>query len=156
MLARARGGDSVGICFDTCHAHASGYDLSTEEGYDRTFDAFARIIGLEPAVPWLPVVGIVRLGGYLRLSVAAGGSGVRIGRVGGGCSFPSSSRRSRLSLGCCARTPGTPGTPGTVLDTLATRPSTRIFMAPAQARLLLSRRPTPCPVGSPRNAILTQ
>ena len=47
MLARARGGDRIGICFDTCHAHASGYDLSTEEGYDRTFDAFARVIGLD-------------------------------------------------------------------------------------------------------------
>jgi deoxyribonuclease IV len=47
MLSRARGGDTIGICFDTCHAHASGYDLSTEEGYERTFDAFARVIGLD-------------------------------------------------------------------------------------------------------------
>jgi deoxyribonuclease-4 len=47
LLSRARGGDTIGICFDTCHAHASGYDLSTEEGYERTFDAFARVIGLE-------------------------------------------------------------------------------------------------------------
>ena len=47
MLARARGGDRIGICFDTCHAHASGYDLSTEEGYDRTFDAFTRVIGID-------------------------------------------------------------------------------------------------------------
>ena len=30
------------VCFDTCHALAAGYDLSTEEGYERTFDAFAR------------------------------------------------------------------------------------------------------------------
>ncbi len=47
MLSRARGGDRIGICFDTCHAHASGYDLSTEQGYERTFDAFARVIGLD-------------------------------------------------------------------------------------------------------------
>ncbi|HVZ86291.1 MAG TPA: deoxyribonuclease IV [Polyangia bacterium] len=47
MLARARGGDTVGICFDTCHAHASGYDLSTEEGYERTFGAFGRILGFD-------------------------------------------------------------------------------------------------------------
>ena len=47
MLARARGGDTVGICFDTCHAHASGYDLSTEEGYERTFEAFGRVLGLD-------------------------------------------------------------------------------------------------------------
>lgn len=47
MLSRARGGDTLGVCFDTCHAHASGYDLSTEEGYERTFDAFDRVLGLE-------------------------------------------------------------------------------------------------------------
>ncbi len=47
MLSRARGGDRIGICFDTCHAHASGYDLSTEEGYERTFDAFTRVIGID-------------------------------------------------------------------------------------------------------------
>jgi deoxyribonuclease-4 len=47
ILARARGGDRVGVCFDTCHAHASGHDLSTEEGYDRVFDSFARVIGLD-------------------------------------------------------------------------------------------------------------
>jgi deoxyribonuclease-4 len=46
-LARTRGGHEVGICFDTCHAHASGYDLSTEEGYDRTMGAFQRVLGLE-------------------------------------------------------------------------------------------------------------
>jgi deoxyribonuclease-4 len=47
MLSRARGGGEIGVCFDTCHAHTSGYDLSTEEGYDRTFAAFDRILGLD-------------------------------------------------------------------------------------------------------------
>jgi deoxyribonuclease-4 len=47
MLAKARGGHTLGICFDTCHAHASGHDLSTEEGYERTFERFDRVIGLE-------------------------------------------------------------------------------------------------------------
>jgi deoxyribonuclease-4 len=47
LLDRARGGHTLGICFDTCHAHASGFDLSTEEGYERTFEAFAREIGIE-------------------------------------------------------------------------------------------------------------
>jgi deoxyribonuclease-4 len=37
----------VGVCFDTCHAHAAGYDLSTAEGYDGTFAEFDRVIGLE-------------------------------------------------------------------------------------------------------------
>jgi len=47
MLARARGGHELGVCFDTCHAHSSGYDLSTEQGYERTFEAFDRVLGLE-------------------------------------------------------------------------------------------------------------
>jgi deoxyribonuclease-4 len=37
----------VGVCFDTCHAHAAGYDLATPEGYDGTFAEFDRVIGLE-------------------------------------------------------------------------------------------------------------
>ena len=37
----------VGVCIDTCHAFAAGYDLSTDEGYHRTWDEFDRIIGFE-------------------------------------------------------------------------------------------------------------
>ena len=47
MLSSARGGGEVGICFDTCHVHASGYDLSTDEGYDRTFDELDRVLGID-------------------------------------------------------------------------------------------------------------
>jgi deoxyribonuclease-4 len=47
MLSQARGGGDVGICIDTCHLHASGYDLSTEEGYERTFAELDRIVGLD-------------------------------------------------------------------------------------------------------------
>jgi deoxyribonuclease-4 len=36
----------LGVCFDTCHAFAAGYDISTKEGYSKTFDAFDAIIGL--------------------------------------------------------------------------------------------------------------
>ena len=36
----------LGVCFDTCHAFAAGYDISTKEGYTKTFDAFDAIIGL--------------------------------------------------------------------------------------------------------------
>ena len=35
-----------GVCFDTCHAHAAGYDLSTEEGYAQTMAEFDRLVGL--------------------------------------------------------------------------------------------------------------
>jgi len=36
----------VGVCVDTCHVHAAGYDLSTREGYERTFDELDRTVGL--------------------------------------------------------------------------------------------------------------
>ena len=35
----------VGVCIDTCHAFAAGYDLATDEGYDRTWEEFDRVIG---------------------------------------------------------------------------------------------------------------
>jgi deoxyribonuclease IV len=36
----------VGVCLDTCHAYAAGYDIKSKEGYDLTFKEFDRIIGL--------------------------------------------------------------------------------------------------------------
>ncbi len=35
----------VGVCIDTCHAFAAGYDISTELGFNQVFDEFDRIIG---------------------------------------------------------------------------------------------------------------
>ena len=35
-----------GVCFDTCHAHSAGYDLSSAEGYEQVMDEFNRLIGL--------------------------------------------------------------------------------------------------------------
>ncbi|MCR5394857.1 MAG: deoxyribonuclease IV [Bacteroidales bacterium] len=35
----------VGVCIDTCHTFAAGYDLSTEAGYEQTFEEFGRIVG---------------------------------------------------------------------------------------------------------------
>jgi deoxyribonuclease-4 len=40
-------GDTFRVCFDTCHAFAAGYDLSTPEGYDAVMDEFDRLIGIE-------------------------------------------------------------------------------------------------------------
>jgi deoxyribonuclease-4 len=37
----------VGVCVDTCHVFAAGYDLSTEAGYGRTMDELDRLVGLE-------------------------------------------------------------------------------------------------------------
>jgi len=37
----------VGVCLDTCHTFTSGYDLRTKEAYEKTMDAFGRIVGFE-------------------------------------------------------------------------------------------------------------
>lgn len=39
--------DRFGVCLDTCHVFAAGYDLRTEDDCDTTFDKFDRIIGLD-------------------------------------------------------------------------------------------------------------
>lgn len=36
-----------GVCFDTCHAHTAGYDLSTSESYSEVMAEFDRLVGLE-------------------------------------------------------------------------------------------------------------
>ncbi len=35
----------VGVCIDTCHALAAGYDLTTREGFEEVFKEFENIIG---------------------------------------------------------------------------------------------------------------
>ena len=35
----------VGVCIDTCHAFAAGYDFVSEQGYQRTWDQFDCLIG---------------------------------------------------------------------------------------------------------------
>lgn len=35
----------VGVCIDTCHAFAAGYDLKTAEGFQQTWEHFDTIIG---------------------------------------------------------------------------------------------------------------
>jgi len=37
----------IGICMDTAHAFAAGYDLSTKKGLDETLKEFDRLIGLK-------------------------------------------------------------------------------------------------------------
>ncbi len=41
------GSDRIGTCFDTCHAFAAGYNISTEEGFHKTWHDFDKIIGLD-------------------------------------------------------------------------------------------------------------
>lgn len=37
----------VGVCVDTCHIFAAGYDIRTHKGWQETLDAFDKIIGLD-------------------------------------------------------------------------------------------------------------
>lgn len=37
----------VGVCIDTCHAYAAGYDLAHEEGFQKMVDEFAEIVGFK-------------------------------------------------------------------------------------------------------------
>lgn len=41
------GHPEMGVCFDTAHAFASGYDLRTEKAVNETFNAFDKIVGLK-------------------------------------------------------------------------------------------------------------
>jgi len=38
--------DRFGVCFDTCHAFAAGYQIADRDGYRRTFEEFEKTIGL--------------------------------------------------------------------------------------------------------------
>lgn len=38
--------DRFGVCFDTCHTFAAGYDLTTRDSYEKVWDVFDRIIGI--------------------------------------------------------------------------------------------------------------
>lgn len=47
LLANSRYPDQVGVCVDTCHVFAAGYELRTAEGYAQTMTGLERHIGLD-------------------------------------------------------------------------------------------------------------
>jgi len=47
MIDHLDGHPRVGVCLDTCHLWGAGYDLASEDGYQATFDAFERLVGLD-------------------------------------------------------------------------------------------------------------
>jgi deoxyribonuclease-4 len=46
IIDRLGGSSRVGVCLDTCHLIAAGYDICSEDGYRDTFKQFATIVGL--------------------------------------------------------------------------------------------------------------
>lgn len=47
IIDRIEDKSRVGVCLDTCHSFAAGYDLRTREACDATFAEFDRIIGFK-------------------------------------------------------------------------------------------------------------
>ena len=45
IIERVEDKSRVGVCLDTCHSFAAGYDLRTKEACDATFAEFDRIVG---------------------------------------------------------------------------------------------------------------
>lgn len=47
IIDRVEDKSRVGVCIDTCHAFAAGYDLKSESGFQETFEHFDEVIGFK-------------------------------------------------------------------------------------------------------------
>lgn len=47
MIEQVEQKERVGVCIDTAHAFAAGYDLTTELGFEETFKGFDEIVGFD-------------------------------------------------------------------------------------------------------------
>ena len=47
IIERVDDQSRIGVCIDTCHAFAAGYDFCNREGYEETWNLFDSIIGFE-------------------------------------------------------------------------------------------------------------
>lgn len=47
IIDRVEDKSRVGVCLDTCHSFAAGYDLRTKEACDATFAEFDRVVGFK-------------------------------------------------------------------------------------------------------------
>ena len=47
MISLVKNKKRVGVCMDTCHIFAAGYDIRTKASYDKTMAQFDRIIGFD-------------------------------------------------------------------------------------------------------------
>jgi deoxyribonuclease-4 len=46
IIERVKENDRLGVCYDTCHTFAAGYDIRTKKAYSATFKEFDKTIGL--------------------------------------------------------------------------------------------------------------
>ncbi|MBW1980467.1 MAG: deoxyribonuclease IV [Deltaproteobacteria bacterium] len=47
ILENSRYSHMLGVCLDTCHIFAAGYDFRSRKAYEATFSAFDKIVGLQ-------------------------------------------------------------------------------------------------------------
>ena len=47
MIAQVKDKTRVGVCIDTCHTFAAGYDLRTEKAFTATFEEFGKTVGFQ-------------------------------------------------------------------------------------------------------------
>ena len=45
IIGRLDDQKNAGVCFDTCHAYAAGYDVKTGKGYEKAFEHFEDVLG---------------------------------------------------------------------------------------------------------------
>jgi deoxyribonuclease-4 len=47
ILERVTHPEPLGVCLDTCHLHAAGYNIATPRGYEETLSVFERVVGFD-------------------------------------------------------------------------------------------------------------
>jgi len=47
VIRKCNSGDRLGVCLDTCHIFAAGYDIRTASGYEDTMQCFGDLIGFD-------------------------------------------------------------------------------------------------------------
>ncbi|HUD20766.1 MAG TPA: deoxyribonuclease IV [Candidatus Saccharimonadales bacterium] len=52
LIDMSRSPERVGVCLDTCHAYASGYDITNEDGYKKFIEAVNSTIGANKVLAW--------------------------------------------------------------------------------------------------------
>jgi len=52
LVERLKAHAPVGVCLDTCHTHVAGYDIVSPDGYEKTMELVATMIGIEQVRVW--------------------------------------------------------------------------------------------------------
>ena len=47
IISNSQYSDKLGVCVDTCHIFAAGYDIRSEESYQQTMNEFDKLIGID-------------------------------------------------------------------------------------------------------------